>query len=483
MEGRPRWSRSVALAVVLAVLGTSGLLVGCTRKERVAVRAVTLGVVSESPFFRTVGLGLDVLGVVDQLGGGQQSGGAPGVFGGTRMKGRCDKARLVSFLKDAKYARQAAAWTDVLGVKPKDIEKTVKRWTPVLLRNDTLVKNHDFKNGKASGFTALLQAGIAVLVDAYGQPVVQCSCGNPLRAYDRNIDKIDIDLKVSGRNKKWKGYDRKKAVQVKPADKAQAAFELVDVTEQGAGIERPQGSTGGADETLPTDPAAPGAPAIPDVVGQSADQARQTLEDAGFTVRTQTDDSPEAQQVEPGQVLRQDPEPGSSASAGAQVTLYLAPQPGDAKPAACSGAALDFTAYPALDPGATGDAVTAAQCLLAAAGHDPGPVDGDFGPSTAAAVQAYQAATGLQALGRIGPRTWTALLARGDTPDLQVGSGGEAVSRLQRALTVALDRTVVIDGDYGPVTEQAVRDYQGDHKLDATGSVDPDTWASLQSGG
>ncbi|MFG1807353.1 DUF6777 domain-containing protein [Streptomyces sp. NPDC049040] len=483
MEGRPRWSGSIALAVVLALIGACGPLVGCSGKEKVAVRAVTRGVAAESPFFRAVGLGLDALSIVEQLGGGRKSGGAPGVFGGTRDKGRCDTGRLISFLKDARYARQAAAWAKELDVKPKDIEKTVKRWTPVLLRNDTLVTDHDFRNGKSYSFTALLQAGIAVLVDAYGQPVVQCSCGNPLHAYKRDIGKIDIDLKVGGKNKKWKGYDKKKAVQVKPADKPQPVFELVDVTAQDAGIERPQGSTGSADTALPTDPAAPAEQEVPNVVGQPADQAQRTLEDAGLTVRTQVDDSPEAEQVTPGQVVRQDPEPGSSASAGAQVTLYLAPQPGDTKPDDCGAVDLDFTSYPALDPGATGKAVTAAQCLLAAAGHDPGTVDGVFGPSTAAAAQAYQADTGLPTLDRVGPRTWTALLARGDTPALRVGSSGEAVSRLQRALTVALGRTVVIDGDFGPVTEQAVRDYQSAHKIDVIGEVGPDTWASLQSGG
>ena len=67
-------------------------------------------------------------------------------------------------------------------------------------------------------------------------------------------------------------------------------------------------------------------------------------------------------------------------------------------------------------------------------------------------------------------------------PSLRDGSSGEAVSRLQRALTAALGRTVDIDGQFGPNTEQAVEDYQAAVGLDVDGIVGPDTWTALQSG-
>ncbi|MFG3662281.1 glycoside hydrolase domain-containing protein [Streptomyces sp. NPDC047706] len=152
------------------------------------------------------------------------------------------------------------------------------------------------------------------------------------------------------------------------------------------------------------------------------------------------------------------------------------PQPG------CTGANLDFTAYPTVRGGSTGDLVKAAQCLLKAAGHDPGTPDGIFGPDTTTAARDFQAGKQLTADGVVGPRTWTALLSGGTTPTVRNGSTGEAVSRLQRALTAALGRTVGIDGIFGSGTTQAVRDYQSSRGLGVDGIVGPGTWGALQSG-
>jgi peptidoglycan hydrolase-like protein with peptidoglycan-binding domain len=63
--------------------------------------------------------------------------------------------------------------------------------------------------------------------------------------------------------------------------------------------------------------------------------------------------------------------------------------------------------------GATGSVVSALQeGLLKYGGSgsptDPGPIDGDFGPKTKAAVQAYQSQRGLTADGIVGDQTWWA---------------------------------------------------------------------------
>ena len=60
----------------------------------------------------------------------------------------------------------------------------------------------------------------------------------------------------------------------------------------------------------------------------------------------------------------------------------------------------------------TGPTVKALQRALKAAGFDPGRLDGEFGPMTAAAVRSYQAAHRLVADGEIGAQTARSLGVR-----------------------------------------------------------------------
>jgi plastocyanin len=66
--------------------------------------------------------------------------------------------------------------------------------------------------------------------------------------------------------------------------------------------------------------------------------------------------------------------------------------------------------------GTSGAGVEDLQKKLAAAGFDPGPLDGSFGPKTQAAVRAYQQANGLQVDGIVGPETRGALMGQPKTP-------------------------------------------------------------------
>jgi peptidoglycan hydrolase-like protein with peptidoglycan-binding domain len=64
---------------------------------------------------------------------------------------------------------------------------------------------------------------------------------------------------------------------------------------------------------------------------------------------------------------------------------------------------------PLLSRGASGSVVTALQKGLkkySTPATDPGPVDGDFGPKTEAAVKAYQQDRGVEADGIVGDQTW-----------------------------------------------------------------------------
>jgi cytoskeletal protein RodZ len=59
--------------------------------------------------------------------------------------------------------------------------------------------------------------------------------------------------------------------------------------------------------------------------------------------------------------------------------------------------------------GSSGDDVRTVQQALAQVGHDPGAIDGDFGPATQQAVVAFQTASGIDPDGVVGPKTLAAL--------------------------------------------------------------------------
>jgi len=65
--------------------------------------------------------------------------------------------------------------------------------------------------------------------------------------------------------------------------------------------------------------------------------------------------------------------------------------------------------YRLTEPRMTGPTVREIQRALKEKGFPPWPIDGDFGPSTHAAVVSFQASRGLVIDGEVGPRTARAL--------------------------------------------------------------------------
>ncbi|MFE6287933.1 DUF6777 domain-containing protein [Streptomyces sp. NPDC057877] len=328
---------TIALAVVLALVG---LLTTACFGPAIAVRAVARGVPTAAPFFKNLGKDIAVSAALSGL-GGVLGGSDPGLYGGTRDAGHCDKAGLVDFLEDPRNRRKAQEWAEVKGLGGIDeIDGYVRKLTPVLLRTDTLVKNHDFKKGRADAFDALLEAGIAILVDQFGAPAVQCSCGNPLKAFEHDIG--DADVKFDDRNKKWSSYDKKQVAKVEPAPdtKPVEVYQLVDVEQPDTGLAREAGTDGTTDEVLPEapDPEAPSVTptdevtdeptaspvVVPDVQGWSTDEATAALEAQGFQVTTVEQASDVATA---GTVVAQTPEPGTEAPSGTPITLTVAAAP------------------------------------------------------------------------------------------------------------------------------------------------------------
>ena len=181
------------------------------------------------------------------LAGHVVEGAEPAVYGGSRDTQVCDVAALTAFLTDPANAAKAEAWAGVLGIDVADIESTIGGLTAVRLRWDTRVTNHGFRDGEATAFQSLLQAGTAVLVDDTGVPRVKCNCGNPLgepAGLDgtSESDALDVDGVAQNPDDAWAGLDPAEAVVVQPGATV-TEITLVDV-DSGGLIERPVGSDG-----------------------------------------------------------------------------------------------------------------------------------------------------------------------------------------------------------------------------------------------
>ena len=134
---------------------------------------------------------------------------------------------------------------------------------------------------------------------------------------------------------------------------------------------------------------------------------------------------------------------------------------------------VELPAWPKLKNGSSGPEVTALQHLLNEHGEVLG-VDGIFGPITKAKVQNFQGANGLAVDGIVGAQTWSKLIVQ-----VQQGTHSHAVRAVQGLLNEKFGASLAVDGDFGPATEAAVRDFQGSHSLTVDGIVGPKTWQSL----
>ena len=129
------------------------------------------------------------------------------------------------------------------------------------------------------------------------------------------------------------------------------------------------------------------------------------------------------------------------------------------------------------DPGTAAQVVKGIQYLLRAHGH-PVAADGSYGPVTTAAVAAFQSAAGVVADGVVGPRTWPliVIVTRG-------GSTGDAVRAVQQFGLVPSpgEDPLVVDGTYGPLTTERVRQFQRAWGLGQDGIAGAETWSFLST--
>ncbi|WP_078556040.1 peptidoglycan-binding protein [Alkalihalobacterium alkalicellulosilyticum] len=150
-----------------------------------------------------------------------------------------------------------------------------------------------------------------------------------------------------------------------------------------------------------------------------------------------------------------------------------------------------------LRAGSKGKEVEALQIKLKEQGYYNHKVTGQFGRQTTDAVKAFQRKNKLTVDGIVGPQTLSVLLNERQPASTQTnnvtlkqptaqqstilrnGSKGAQVSKLQTDLKELGFYKNSITGNFGGVTEVAVRDFQRSQKLKVDGIVGPQTFAAI----
>ncbi|WP_344529774.1 DUF6777 domain-containing protein [Streptomyces rectiviolaceus] len=172
------------------------------------------------------------------------SGGTPGLYGGTENVGSCDVDAQVRFLTADQG--KGRAFAQASGISQADIPGFLRGLTPVVLRADTRVTNHGYRDGGATSYQSVLQTGTAVLVDNRGLPRVRCACGNPLKP------PVAFKGTPSHQGKPWSGYRPAQVIVVTPAPKIIVNITIVNIVNN-TWIERKTGDhDGDKDRVVPT---------------------------------------------------------------------------------------------------------------------------------------------------------------------------------------------------------------------------------------
>jgi Domain of unknown function (DUF1906)/Putative peptidoglycan binding domain len=149
----------------------------------------------------------------------------------------------------------------------------------------------------------------------------------------------------------------------------------------------------------------------------------------------------------------------------------------------CGGVRVDFAKYSRVTGTSSGLKSKALRCLLGEQGYPVTRTTTGRRGSLPPAMQAWQQAHGFAVTSSWQRKHWVALLSAGARPAQKIGSAGEGVFRLQRALNAATTARLPVTGVYDAATDAAARAWQKQHGLPVTGVVAGASWKRLQSGG
>ena len=216
------------------------------------------------------------------------------------------------------------------------------------------------------------------------------------------------------------------------------------------------GNSGGKAKPSPTPP-----PSEPSVPQASVDRVKTAEEDLEAASEGITDQTP----------LTEATEEFTSAAFALEVTwINLFADAGclaDEEAADAAAAVREYT--------------VALQADLKTAGYLEGEVDGVYGPKTVAAVEDLQADADLPVTGVVDLATRAALDdALASTGQSAAADELVAASSIQTALKLAGFWPGAIDGEWTPQLEEALKEFQKDLGVEATGAVDAATLAALE---
>jgi hypothetical protein len=237
----------VGSALLLALAAVLVAVVSFSSTSPAVVRAESAGAPGPGPFTGNAGGGETGLPPAQPPAGGM-SGGEPGLYGGTGAD-TCDVETMATYLET--HPAQAKAWASAQGIRRNEIRPFLASLTPVILRTDTAVTNHDYRNGRAVPVQSILQAGTAVLIDEKGLPCVRCACGNPLKRPDG-----EPGTRYEAESLPWPGFSARAVAVIEPAREPVAEFALVIYDGDGDNrndtvVSRPRGTRGENDHPAP----------------------------------------------------------------------------------------------------------------------------------------------------------------------------------------------------------------------------------------